>query len=131
VTTGIQAFGSTSTSAGGLDNLLITGNVVGPPTTTVGANINQTGIVVANAMSPVVSSNEVQNIVNPTATSVSNLTGIVLQDVKTGIVTRNSVHNLTYTGTSTAKVYGISTQLSTSGFNTAAQPTRTITTGVQ
>ncbi|GAA3984207.1 T9SS type A sorting domain-containing protein [Hymenobacter antarcticus] len=125
VTIGIQAFGSTTTSAGGLDNLLITGNVVGPPTNTVGANINQTGIVVANALSPVVSSNEVQNIVNPTATSGSNMTGILLQDVKTGIVTRNSVHNLTYTGTSTAKLYGISTQLSTSGFNTAANPSAT------
>ncbi|MBF9221562.1 T9SS type A sorting domain-containing protein [Hymenobacter ruricola] len=120
VTTGIQAFGSTNTSVGGLDNLVITGNVVGPATATTGANINQYGIVVASALSPVVSRNEVQNIVNPTATFASNMTGILLQDVQTASVTRNSVHNLAYTGTSTAKLYGISTQLSTSTFNTAA-----------
>ncbi|MBF9142771.1 Ig-like domain-containing protein [Hymenobacter properus] len=122
VTTGIQAFGSTNTSAGGLDNLLITGNVVGPTTAAAGANINQYGIVVASALSPVVSRNEVQNIVNPTASFSANMTGILMQDVQTGVVTRNTVHNLNYNGTSTAKLYGISTQVSTSSFNTAATP---------
>ncbi|MBU6119607.1 T9SS type A sorting domain-containing protein [Hymenobacter siberiensis] len=120
VTTGIQAFGTANASAGGLDNLVITGNLVGPATATSGANINQYGIVVGSAISPVLSANEVQNIVNPTTTFASNMTGILLQDVKTGSVTRNSVHNLTYNGTSTAKLYGISTQISTSTFNTAA-----------
>ena len=122
VTTGIQAFGSSSGSAGGLDNLVVTDNVVGPATAAAGANINQSGILVANALSPVISRNEVQNIVNPTATFSANMTGILLQDVRSAQVSRNAVHDLTYTGTSTAKVYGISTQLSTSGFNTAANP---------
>ncbi|MFD2719065.1 T9SS type A sorting domain-containing protein [Hymenobacter monticola] len=120
VTTGIQAFGSANTSVGGLDNLVITGNVIGAATAAAATNINQYGIVVASALSPVVSRNEVQNIVNPTATFSSNMTGILLQDVQTASVTRNSVHNLSYTGTSTAKLYGISTQTSTSTFNTAA-----------
>ncbi|MDB5269533.1 MAG: hypothetical protein JWP58_2573 [Hymenobacter sp.] len=119
VTTGIQAFGTTNTSVGGLDNLVITGNIVGAATAAAATNINQYGIVVASALSPVVSRNEVQNIVNPTATFASNMTGILLQDVQTGVVTRNTVHNLSYTGTSTAKLYGISTQISTSSFNTA------------
>ena len=125
VTTGIQAFGTANTSVGGLDNLVITGNVVGPTTAAAGANINQFGIVVASALSPVVSRNEVQNLVNPTATFSSNMTGILLQDVQTGSVTRNTVHNLVYNGTSTAKLYGISTQISTSTFNTAANASAT------
>ncbi|MDO7848805.1 T9SS type A sorting domain-containing protein [Hymenobacter sp. M29] len=120
VTTGIQAFGSANTSVGGLDNLVITGNVIGAATAAAATNINQYGIVVASALSPVVSRNEVQNIVNPTTTFSSNMTGIVLQDVQTAVVTRNTVHNLSYTGTSTAKLYGISSLTSTSTFNTAA-----------
>ena len=99
VTTGIQAVGTTLVSVGGLDNLVLTGNVVGPVTATTGSNINSTGILVSNALAPAITGNTVQNV-----TSAAALTGLQVQNATTPTITGNSVLNLVSTAST---VYGL------------------------
>ncbi|OON66753.1 hypothetical protein B0919_21490 [Hymenobacter sp. CRA2] len=117
VSYGIYTFGSANVSAGGMDNLVITGNVVGPATAAAAANIGQWGIYVSGAVAPSVTGNEVQNVISATTTNVH---GIYLADVRNGIVSRNSVHNVAYTGSSTTKVWAINTLMT--NLSTAANP---------
>ncbi|MDO7848804.1 T9SS type A sorting domain-containing protein [Hymenobacter sp. M29] len=63
--------------------------------------VYQQGLTVRN--------NEIQNLTNGTTTA--NLYGIFLADSKGAVISRNSVHNITYTGTSTTKVWAINTSI--------------------
>ncbi len=65
----------------------------------------------------VVSGNEVQNVVNNTNTTSTPFGGIRLLDFKNGRCFNNKVHDLAYTGTSTAKIYGIA--MTNSSYTTA------------
>jgi hypothetical protein len=90
VTTGIQAAGTTLVSVGGLDNLVISGNVVGPATATTGSNINLQGILVSNTLAPSVTNNTVQNVVG-----AGSLLGLQVQNSSAPTITGNSAANVT------------------------------------
>lgn len=66
----------------------------------------------------VVSGNEVQNVTN--ATTASNMFGLRLLDFKNGQCFNNNIHDMTYTGTSTPKLYGIA--VSSSSYTTVGSP---------
>ena len=93
VTVGIQGFGTALASAGGLDNLVVTGNLVGPATATTGQNINNTGILLSNLIAPTVTNNTVQNV-----TSAGTILGLQVQNATNATVTGNSVLNVASTG---------------------------------
>ncbi|MCC3159929.1 T9SS type A sorting domain-containing protein [Hymenobacter sp. 15J16-1T3B] len=114
---GIYTFGSAVVSAGGMDNLVIADNVVGPVTAATASNIGQWGIYVSNAVSPSVTRNEVQNVISASST---NVYAIYVADSRSAVVSRNSVHNISYTGTSTTKVWAINTLMT--NLSTAANP---------
>ena len=61
---GIVAGGTAAVSAGGLDGLSITNNVVGPATAATANNIGLYGIFTQGAVSPVITGNLVQNVVS-------------------------------------------------------------------
>ncbi|MCI1188150.1 T9SS type A sorting domain-containing protein [Hymenobacter sp. DH14] len=107
VTTGIQAAGTALASAGGLDNLALTGNVVGPTTATTGANINGTGILLSNVIAPSVTGNTVQNVI-----STGTALGLQVQNATTPTVTGNSVLNVV---TSAGAATGLALFASTGG----------------
>ena len=95
------------------NNNLISGNNLG--TATAGEGFNLQAIHAERQNGLVVSGNEIQNV---SGTSTTTMYGIRLLDFKDGMAYNNIVHNLSYTGTSTGKVYGIalvSTSYTTSG----------------
>ncbi|RYU83693.1 beta strand repeat-containing protein, partial [Hymenobacter persicinus] len=87
-----------------------------------GNGFGQEGIRAVYQQNLLLEGNEIQNITNGTTTS--NLYGIFLADSRSATLSRNSVHNVSYTGTSTTKVWGIFT--SNTAFNTAATPSTTL-----
>ena len=114
---GIYAIGAALVSAGGMDNLVVSNNVVGPATASATANIGTWGILVASAVAPAITGNEVQNV---SSANANNIYGIYLVDDKNAVVSRNSVHNISYTGASTYKVWAINSQMT--NLTTAANP---------
>ncbi|MBH8558649.1 Ig-like domain-containing protein [Hymenobacter negativus] len=114
---GIYAFGSATTSAGGMDNLVVSNNVVGPATASATANIGTWGMLISNAIAPSITGNEVQNV---SSANANNIYGIYLVDSKNAVLSRNAVHNISYTGTSTYKVWAINSQ--NTNLSTAANP---------
>ncbi|TCJ16550.1 hypothetical protein EPD60_07340 [Flaviaesturariibacter flavus] len=73
------------------------------------------GIDIRRQTNAIVRNNIVENIKGASGT---NMQGINLQDVTNSVVSENIVRDMNYSGSSTTKVYGITT--STSTFNTAA-----------
>ncbi|MBF9222578.1 Ig-like domain-containing protein [Hymenobacter ruricola] len=116
---GIYANGSAAVSAGGLDGLSITNNLIGPATAAAADNIGNTGLYLANAVSPLISGNSVrnvsasattygmnfpngvngatvsQNVISGVTTSSTNAYGIALgTNFINGVVDRNRVENV-------------------------------------
>jgi hypothetical protein len=87
---GIYANGSAAVSAGGLDGLAITNNLIGPAASGA-TNTGFVGIWLGNAVSPSVSGNTVRNL----TTSASNAGGIRLDNnVNGATVSQNFVTNI-------------------------------------
>ncbi|MCB0518465.1 MAG: hypothetical protein KDD27_05985, partial [Saprospiraceae bacterium] len=68
----------------------------------------------------VVAGNEVQNVANATNTSSTPFGGIRLLDFKNGLCYNNYIHDLSYTGSSTPKIYGIAVTSTT--YTTVGNP---------
>ncbi|MFD2719066.1 beta strand repeat-containing protein [Hymenobacter monticola] len=102
---GVFVFGVSATT---LDqNNSFIGNQIGQSGT--GNGFGQEGLRAVYQQGLTVRSNEIQNLTSGTATS--NLYGIFLADSKGAVISRNSVHNISYTGTSTTKVWAINTSI--------------------
>ncbi len=111
---GISVSGTSSSSAGGVDGLLIANNIVGPAT--AGANnISFIGISINNAVSPNLSGNTVRNV-------ISGNSGVA------GISFNDGVSNGTITG---SNITGISSSTITSAVGIADGYTGTTNTGTQ
>jgi hypothetical protein len=108
---GVFVFGPSATNMD--QSNVISGNQLGQGT---GNGFGQEGLRVVYQQNLLVERNEIQNLTNGTTTA--NLYGIFLADSKNATVNRNSVHNISYTGTSTTKVWAINTSLG--AFSTAA-----------
>ncbi|MGZ4037749.1 MAG: beta strand repeat-containing protein, partial [Bacteroidia bacterium] len=102
---GIFASGTTSVTAGGLDNWTVNANTIGPVTS--GTNtIGFAGIYVQNMLNLAISSNLVQNVI--TASSANG--GIYLASgVNTAVVSQNTVNMVTTnsTGSGSSSISGI------------------------
>ena len=98
------------------NNNVISNNIFG--TATAGEGFNFEGIHADRQNNLVVSGNDVQNVKSTTGTT--NLYGIRLLDFKNGQAYNNKVHNLNYSGTSTAKLYGLAVQ--SSSYTTSGNP---------
>ena len=97
---GVFVFG---TSATALDQSnTFTGNQLGQGT---GNGFGLEGLRAVYQQGLTLTGNEIQNLTN--STTGSNLYGIFLADCKGAVISRNSVHNISYTGTSTSKVWAI------------------------
>lgn len=92
----IWANGTASASAGGLDGLNITNNIIGPVTSGA-TNIGFSGINLANAINPSVTLNTVQNI-SATATGAGGI--ITASTVAGATISQNTIQNSTVTSTS-------------------------------
>ncbi|MBK8700100.1 MAG: hypothetical protein IPN29_11450 [Saprospiraceae bacterium] len=110
---GLVLFGFNANSPD--QNNLIANNNFG--TAVAGEGFGLAGIWADRQQNLQVSGNEVQNV---TGTSTSTQYGIRLLDFKNGLAFNNNVHDLSYTGTSTGKVYGIVVISST--YTTMANP---------
>ena len=111
---GLFVFGVSATV---LDqNNTITGNQLGQVAS--GTGFGQEGLRAVYQQGLNVTGNEIQGIANGTTTA--NLYGIFLADSKSSIISRNSVHGISYSGTSTTKVWAINTSIT--AFTTAANP---------
>jgi len=98
---GIVSRGTSTTT---LDlNLQIIGNAVG--VAGAGSGFNTRGIYLVNQDTATVRGNEIQNASN--STTATDMAGIYQTDVKNNIISENKIHSLSYTGTSTGKLYGI------------------------
>ena len=91
-----------------------TGNQIGQAT--AGTGFGQEGLRAVYQQGLSVTGNDIQNVTNGTTTS--NLYGLFLADSKGSVISRNSVHGISYTGSSTTKVWGMNTSIS--AFITAA-----------
>ncbi len=110
---GIFAIGA---STANLDSgLQIVGNNVGTATSGDGSSIG--GIDIRNQTGAIVAANDVQNVIGAGGV---NLQGINLQDTRLSSVSGNAVHRMSYTGTGTTKLYGMTT--STATFNVVGSP---------
>ncbi len=116
---GIYVGGTTTTSAGGTDGLLISGNVVGPVTSGTD-NIGGSGIQLTNALAPTLTGNTVQNL-----SGSATLTGLNLSSGVVGAtISQNTVRNFTSSGSSTTNpVTGISLGLAVGAPTTVSQNT--------
>lgn len=98
---GIVSRGTSTTT---LDqNLQIIGNAIG--VAGAGNGFNTRGVSLVNQDTATVRGNEIQNASNSTTTT--DMAGIYQTDVKNNIISENKIHSLSYTGTSTGKLYGI------------------------
>ena len=111
---GVFVFGVSATA---LDQgNAFTGNQIGQAAS--GTGFGQEGLRAVYQQGLSVTGNDIQNLTSSTATS--NLYGIFLADSKGAVISRNAVHGLSYSGTSTTKVWAINTSIS--AFVTAANP---------
>ncbi|MBF9221561.1 beta strand repeat-containing protein [Hymenobacter ruricola] len=109
---GLFVFGGSTTT---LDqNNSFTDNKIGQAA--AGEGFGQEAVRVVYQQGLTLRNNDIQNLTSSTA--ASNLYGIFLADCKGAVVSRNVVHGLSYTGTSTTKVWAINSASAT--FNTAA-----------
>ncbi|MEI6764877.1 MAG: CARDB domain-containing protein [Bacteroidota bacterium] len=91
-----------SSSSGVNDNLVIRGNTIGSATAT--DYVTYRGIYLTGAAAPVVSGNEIYNII---ATAGSIIAGIDISDyVSNGSISKNSIHDIQYNASSSG-AYGI------------------------
>ncbi|MBD2722841.1 Ig-like domain-containing protein [Hymenobacter armeniacus] len=97
---GIYAGGTTAVSAGGLDGLTISNNLIGPATAAAADNIGNTGLYLTNAVNPVVSGNTVRNVTASTATYGMNFPA----GVNGATVSQNTISGVS---TSSTNAYGI------------------------
>ncbi|MBL8002702.1 MAG: hypothetical protein JNL05_12150, partial [Flavobacteriales bacterium] len=97
-------------------NNAVTNNTFG--TAVAGEGFALAGLNADRQENMVVAGNEVQNVTN--ATTASNMFGLRLLDFKNGQCYNNNIHDLTYTGTSTPKLYGIAVTSST--YTTVGNP---------
>ena len=100
---GIICGGTAAVSAGGLDGLTITNNVVGPGTAAAANNIVLYGIFVQGAVSPSVTGNTVQNVVNTSGSAY----GIDLSNVIVGITGATASTNTITNISGSADSYGL------------------------
>ncbi|WP_165903583.1 proprotein convertase P-domain-containing protein [Hymenobacter gummosus] len=102
---GIYVSGTTATSAGGLDGLVVTGNVVGPATAAAATNITGFGMRLAYAVGASVSGNTVRNV----ATSTDRpLYGLLAAYTPGLTLTNNVVTDITISNTfGTYDAYGL------------------------
>ena len=91
-----------------------TGNQIGQAA--AGTGFGQEGLRLVYQQGLTVTGNDVQNLTSGTASS--NLYGIFLADSKSSVISRNAVHGISYSGTSTTKVWAINSSIS--AFTTAA-----------
>ncbi|MDQ6788078.1 MAG: putative Ig domain-containing protein [Acidobacteriota bacterium] len=99
---GNAAFLQPAVSAGGDDNLTISGNVVGPATAGA-SNIGGTGIFVLNAVAPNLSGNTVRNVIAPAELTYQGFpAGITLINASNGVIAQNAVSNVSHPGTTNA-----------------------------
>ncbi len=99
-------------------NNSITNNNFG--TAVTGEGFGLIGINADRQTNLVVSGNEIQNIVH--SSTSSNMIGIRLLDFKNGLCFNNKIHDILYSGSSTAKVYGIA--VTSSSYTTAGNPSQ-------
>jgi hypothetical protein len=100
---GVAFFGYGTTTPD--DNNIVNNNNFG--TAVAGEGFSLEGIHVERQNSMLVYGNEVQGVIGTTGT---NMYGIRLLDFKNGQAYANSVHDISYTSTSTPKIYGIAVQ---------------------
>lgn len=87
---GIYAAGTASVSTGGLDNWLITGNIMGPAATSTNVLFSGSGVIFYGAVNCSVTANIIQNI----TTSVSGIYGVEIEtDVNGFTVSQNTITN--------------------------------------
>ena len=109
---GVFVFGVSATS---LDQgNTIAGNQIGQ--TAANTGFGQEGLRAVYQQGLALTGNDIQNVASGTATA--NIYGIYLADCKGAVVSRNAVHGISYSGSSTYKVWAINS--STTTFNTAA-----------
>ncbi|UOQ98435.1 right-handed parallel beta-helix repeat-containing protein [Hymenobacter sp. 5317J-9] len=97
---GIYAGGTAAVSAGGLDGLTVSNNLIGPATAAAADNIGNTGLYLTNAVNPVVTGNTVRNVVASATTYGMNFPA----GVNGATVSQNVVSNVS---TSSTNAYGI------------------------
>jgi len=107
---GILAVGSATVSAGGLDNWVISNNLIGPAASGT-ANVAGNGIYVNGAVNMAITSNTIQNLSTSAAGG-----GIALINDATFSVTANVIKNFT---TSASGFYGINMNANNIGFSVA------------
>jgi hypothetical protein len=120
---GIYANGTAAVSAGGLDGLAITNNLIGPAVSGA-TNTGFAGISVANALSLTVSGNTVRNL----TTTVASAGGVYLNsNVNGATISQNTITNITSSASSSGTASITALYLGTSVFN-ATVSRNTITT---
>ncbi len=105
---GIYAFGTAFSSAGGLDNWLISGNTFGPATYSATNNIGYNGMWLGSMMNPVITGNTIQNV--GLTTLASQTLGIGFSsNVNGGIVSQNTLNGIfsNYATSGTSNTCGI------------------------
>ncbi|MER3499680.1 MAG: hypothetical protein C4308_14155, partial [Chitinophagaceae bacterium] len=103
---GVFFIGTSPTTLDNANSVL--NNTIG--VTGSGNGLSIGGIDVRSQSNALISGNTVQNI---SGASSTNMQGINLQDTKNSVVSLNKVFDMSYTGTSTTKLYGITTSTST------------------
>jgi hypothetical protein len=104
---GILAVGTASVSSGGLDNWIISSNIIGPATSGT-ANIVGNGVYVNGGVNLAINSNTIQNLAQVAAGG-----GIALINNATFTVSSNVIQNFSTTSTG---CYGINANSNNSGF---------------
>ena len=120
---GIYANGTAAVSAGGVDGLMITNNLIGPAVSGA-TNTGFAGIWLQNALTATISGNTVRNV----TTTVGSTGGIYLNsNVNGATISQNTITNITSTASSTSTAAITALYLGNSVFNTTVSR-NTITT---
>ena len=93
---GIYASGTAGVSAGGLDGLSITSNLIGPASSGA-TNTGFAGIYLANAVSPSITGNTIRNLTTSTTSGTGGI--YVSAAVNGGSISQNILTNLSSSGT--------------------------------
>lgn len=94
---GVLVAGAATISAGGVDNLVVSNNLLGPDTIVSGNQLGNSGVILNNAVAPSVTGNTVRNVINASTSGIPS--GIILNaGVSNAVVTQNTISDITANG---------------------------------
>lgn len=121
----ILVAGTANVSAGGVDNLVVSNNLLGPDTIVSGNQLGGAGVILNNAVAPSVTGNAIRNIINAATSAIP--AGILLNTgVTNAVIAQNTISDVTANG-SQAAASGVYVGNTSSGANVSLTSIANIT----